>query len=146
MTTCTCGDKLQPCGQHVEKDPDNPCLDCYKAVTVTVTMLCESADKAAIVVEEAITDILEKQDVNELYDFDWEYISTNGDVGCDRRNPKSHTAKTYAVGIDTRVEVEAGDDWDEDRIKEAGLQAFQDMLFHFTSLEYYDMSVEEEEH
>ena len=48
-------------------------------VTVTVTMFCESADKAAIVVEEAITDILEKQDVDELYDFDWEYVSTKGE-------------------------------------------------------------------
>ena len=48
-------------------------------VTVTVTMLCESADKAAVVVEEAMADLLEQQDVDELYDFDWEYVSTKGE-------------------------------------------------------------------
>ena len=27
---CDCGDKLQPCGGHVETDPHNPCEDCAK--------------------------------------------------------------------------------------------------------------------
>ena len=27
-----CGDRMQPCGQHVEVDPANPCEDCAVAV------------------------------------------------------------------------------------------------------------------
>jgi hypothetical protein len=27
---CACGDKYQPCGQHVEVDPSSPCEDCQR--------------------------------------------------------------------------------------------------------------------
>lgn len=30
-THCECGDELQPCGEHVEIDPANPCKDCETA-------------------------------------------------------------------------------------------------------------------
>ena len=30
---CDCGDKLQPCGGHVEVDPANPCKDCATLVS-----------------------------------------------------------------------------------------------------------------
>jgi hypothetical protein len=55
-------------------------------VEVTVTMLCESADKAAIVVDEAMGDLMEQQDVDEFYDFDWSYISTKGENNATNSN------------------------------------------------------------
>jgi hypothetical protein len=33
-TSCECGDKLQPCGQHVEVDPANPCEECAIAMAL----------------------------------------------------------------------------------------------------------------
>ena len=30
IDTCSCGDTLAPCGNHVEVDPSNPCEDCEK--------------------------------------------------------------------------------------------------------------------
>jgi len=31
---CSCGDRLAPCGTHVETDKTNPCADCAKLLEV----------------------------------------------------------------------------------------------------------------
>jgi len=51
-----------------------------KTVKVTVVMECdEGADKAAVVVEEAMSDLLDQQDIDELYDFNWAYVYCEGE-------------------------------------------------------------------
>ncbi len=51
----------------------------------------------------------------------------------------------YDVGIDTRLSVEAEDDWDNARIKEATLQAFSDLFNEVPPPNWIEVSIEESE-